>query len=78
MPDNDVVLLLSRMQFALTIGMHIVLAAFTLGLGLFLVLLEGAWLRHGRQHHWQALQFWMRIFSLTVAIGAVSGVVMEF
>ncbi|MCW0308045.1 MULTISPECIES: cytochrome ubiquinol oxidase subunit I [Pantoea] len=78
MPESEIVLLLSRAQFALTIGMHIVLAAFTLGLGLIIVLLEGAWLRYRRSHHWQALQFWMRVFSLTVAVGAVSGVVMEF
>ena len=48
MPDSELILLLSRGQFALTIGMHIVLAAFSLGLAQWLVLTEamGRWARY--------------------------------
>ncbi|MCT4703667.1 cytochrome ubiquinol oxidase subunit I [Enterobacteriaceae bacterium H20N1] len=78
MTDAEWVLLLSRGQFALTMGMHITLAALTLGLAPFLVWFEARWL-WGRQHAArEALHFWIKIFALTVAIGAVSGVVMEF
>ncbi len=78
MTDAEWVLLLSRGQFALTMGMHITLAALTLGLAPFLVWFEARWLWGGRDAARQALHFWIKIFALTVAIGAVSGVIMEF
>lgn len=78
MPDQDLVLLLSRGQFALTIGMHIVLAAFTLGLSHWLVWAEGMWLWKREPRYMSLYRFWLKIFILTVAVGAVSGVVMEF
>ena len=42
--------LLARAQFAFTIGFHIVLPAFTIGLASYLAVLEALWLcdRHGR------------------------------
>lgn len=78
MSDADWVLLLSRGQFALTMGMHITLAALTLGLAPFLVWFEARWLWGKQPGAREALHFWLKIFALTVAIGAVSGVVMEF
>ena len=35
---------LSRLQFAFTIGFHIIFPAFTIGLASFLAVLEGLWL----------------------------------
>lgn len=78
MNDHDWVLMIARTQFALTMGMHITLAALTLGLAPFLVWFEARWLWGKQQAARDALHFWLAIFSLTVAIGAVSGVVMEF
>ncbi|MDL4915438.1 MAG: cytochrome ubiquinol oxidase subunit I [Enterobacterales bacterium endosymbiont of Blomia tropicalis] len=78
MSDAEWVLLLSRGQFALTMGMHITLAALTLGLAPFLVWFEARWLWGNHPGAREALHFWLKIFALTVAIGAVSGVVMEF
>lgn len=78
MNDSDWVLLLSRGQFAVTMGMHITLAALTLGLAPFLVWFEARWLWGKQPGAREALHFWLKIFALTVAIGAVSGVVMEF
>ena len=78
MSDADWVLLLSRGQFAVTMGMHITLAALTLGLAPYLVWFEARWLWGKRPAARNALHFWLKIFALTVAIGAVSGVVMEF
>jgi cytochrome d ubiquinol oxidase subunit I len=37
-------LLLSRLQFAFTIGWHIVFPSFTIGLASYLAVLEGLWL----------------------------------
>ncbi|WP_315312096.1 cytochrome ubiquinol oxidase subunit I [Pantoea vagans] len=78
MNDSDWVLIIARTQFALTMGMHITLAALTLGLAPFLVWFEARWLWGKQQDARDALHFWLNIFSLTVAIGAASGVVMEF
>lgn len=78
MPDSELILLLSRGQFALTIGMHIVLAAFSLGLAQWLVLTEAMWLLTKNPRWFTAYRFWLKIFVMTVAVGAVSGVVMEF
>ncbi|WP_244182850.1 cytochrome ubiquinol oxidase subunit I, partial [Pantoea wallisii] len=71
-------MLIARAQFALTMGMHITLAALTLGLAPFLVWFEARWLWGKLPEARQALHFWIKIFALTVAIGTVSGVVMEF
>jgi len=76
--DQAWVLLIARAQFALTMGMHITLAALTLGLAPFLVWFEARWLWGKRAAARQALHFWLKVFALTVAIGTVSGVVMEF
>lgn len=76
--SQEFALLLARSQFAFTIGFHIVLAAFTLGLALFLMFLEGMWLWR-RQPVWLSLwRYWSKIFALNVAVGVVTGVVMEF
>ena len=77
MSDAEWVLLLSRGQFALTMGMHITLAALTLGLAPFLLWFEARWLWGKQPGAREALLLWLKIFALTVAIGAVSGVVME-
>lgn len=78
MNDANWVLWLARWQFALTMGMHITLAALTLGLAPFLVWFEARWLWGKQPGARDALLFWLKVFALTVAIGTVSGVVMEF
>ncbi|MEZ3498405.1 cytochrome ubiquinol oxidase subunit I [Pantoea sp. KPR_PJ] len=77
MSDAGWVLLLSRGQFALTMGMHITLAALTLGLSPFLLWFEARWLWGKAPGAREALHIWLKVFALTVAVGAVSGVVME-
>lgn len=78
MHESALALLLSRGQFAFTIGLHIVLAAFALGLAQFLVFLEGMWLFRGNRACYDLYRFWLKVFGFTTAVGAVSGVVMEF
>jgi len=76
--SQEFALLLARSQFAFTIGFHIVLAAFTLGLALFLMFLEGMWLWHRQPVCLSLWRYWSKIFALNVAVGVVTGVVMEF
>ena len=71
-------LILARMQFALTIAFHYIFPPFSIGLGLILVIMEGAYLATGRPHFHAMTRFWVRIFGLMFAIGVASGIVMEF
>lgn len=41
-------LLLSRLQFALTISFHVLFPTLTIGLALFLAIVEGPWLKTGK------------------------------
>ena len=71
-------LILSRLQFAFTMGYHILWPAFTIGLAWFIVFLGAAWLRT-RNPVWQELQrFWIKGFSLAFGMGVVTGVVISY
>jgi cytochrome bd ubiquinol oxidase subunit I len=71
-------LLLSRLQFAFTIGFHIIFPAFTIGLASFLAVLEGLWLFTKRPLFKNLYLFWVKIFALSFGMGVVSGVVMSY
>ncbi len=70
--------LLSRIQFAFTVSFHYLFPPLSIGLGVLLVLIEGAWLRTRDAKYHQMARYWTRIFALTFAIGVASGIVMEF
>lgn len=71
-------LLLSRLQFAFTIGFHILFPTLTIGLGLFLVVLEGLWLKRRDPGIYRMLRFWTRVFALAFGVGVVSGLVLSY
>lgn len=71
-------LLLSRLQFAFTIGFHIIFPAFTIGLASFLAVLEGLWLFTKKPVFRNLYLFWVKIFALSFGMGVVSGVVMSY
>src|SRR5262249_23489745 len=71
-------LLLSRLQFAFTLGFHIIFPAFTIGLASFLAVLEGLWLFTKRPLFKNLYLFWVKIFALSFGMGVVSGVVMSY
>lgn len=72
------IVLLSRIQFALTIMFHYLFPPLSIGLGIILVYLGAQSLRTGDAVYRQAQQFWTRIFALNFAVGVASGIVMEF
>ncbi|WKZ94414.1 cytochrome ubiquinol oxidase subunit I (plasmid) [Chimaeribacter arupi] len=78
MHTHDLVLLISRAQFAFTIGFHIVLAALAIGLSLFLSVITFLWVRTRHQAYLDIMHFWQKIFALNMGVGVVTGVVMEF
>lgn len=71
-------LLLSRLQFALTAMFHIIWPLLTVGLSIFLVVLEGLWLKSGDRNYYILTRFWSKLFLLNFAVGVVSGIPMEF
>lgn len=71
-------LFLSRLQFAFTIGFHILFPTLTMGLGLFLIYLEGQWLRTHDPFFIDSAKFWSKIFALSFGTGVVSGVVLSY
>ncbi len=72
------VLTLSRLQFALTAGIHYLYPPLSIGLGVVLVIIEGLWLATGKGVYHQMARFWTKVFALTFAIGVATGIVMEF
>ncbi len=72
------VALLSRIQFAVTIGFHYIYPPISIGLGLILVVMEGLWLKTRDPLYLRMTKFWVKIFGLVFAVGVATGIVMEF
>ncbi len=70
--------ILSRLQFATTIAFHYIFPPMSIGLGLLLVVMEGMYLKTGKELYHQMTRFWVKIFGLIFALGVASGIVMEF
>src|SRR5215210_8762353 len=70
--------LLSRVQFALTIMFHYIFPPLTIGMGVVLVYLEAMYLRTREPIYETAAKFWTSLFAVTFALGVATGIVMEF
>ncbi|HHF7367353.1 TPA: cytochrome ubiquinol oxidase subunit I [Legionella bozemanae] len=71
-------LILSRLQFAWVIGLHILLPAFTVGLASYIALLEGVHFLTKHEIYFRISSFWTKIFAISFGMGIVSGIVMPF
>lgn len=71
-------LILARIQFAFTVSFHIIFPTISIGLALFLAVVEGLWLKTGDLVYRQIYRFWLNIFAMSFAIGVVTGIVMSF
>ncbi len=69
---------LARIQFAFTVSFHFIFPSFSIGLASYLAVLEGLWLRTRNQIYLDLFRFWLKIFSVTFAMGVVSGIVMSY
>jgi cytochrome d ubiquinol oxidase subunit I len=70
--------LLSRIQFAVTTMFHILFPALTIGLALYLVVVELLWLMTKQEIYYRMYRFWVKIFAINFGVGVVSGIVLEF
>ncbi len=69
---------LSRMQFALTAIFHILWPVLTTGMGIYLVIVEGLWLKTRHSDYYYHARFWSKLYVLNFGIGVASGLPMEF
>jgi cytochrome bd ubiquinol oxidase subunit I len=74
----DTALLLSRLQFGFTISFHIIFPSFSIGLAVWLTVLEALYLRTGNAVYRTLFQFWLKIFGVAFGFGVVTGIVMAF
>jgi cytochrome d ubiquinol oxidase subunit I len=72
------VLLLARLQFAITIIYHFFFVPLTLGLSLVVAILETIYVITGKEKYKRLTKFWGKLFLINFAIGVVTGIVQEF
>ncbi len=72
------VVLLSRLQFALTTAFHIIFPTLTIGLAIYLVVVELLWLKTRLEIYYRMYRFWVKIFAIHFAVGVVTGITLEF
>ena len=72
------VVTLSRIQFGMNIAFHYLFPPLSIGLGLILVIMEGAYLRTKNPVYERMTKFWVKIFALIFAVGVGTGLVQTF
>ena len=70
--------ILSRLQFAFTIGYHILWPTLTIGLAAFVAWSSMLWWWTGRPVYRDLMRFWMQLFALGFGMGVITGVVMSY
>jgi cytochrome d ubiquinol oxidase subunit I len=69
---------LSRIQFAVTTLFHILFPTLTIGLSVFLVVVESLWLWTRAELYYRMYRYWVTFFAINFGVGVVSGIVLEF
>ncbi len=72
------VVLLARIQFALTVGFHFIFPSLTLGLTLMVVILESFFARTNDEIYRKLSAMLVKIVGLVFVLGTATGIVMEF
>jgi cytochrome d ubiquinol oxidase subunit I len=69
---------LSRLQFALTAIFHMLWPVLTTGMAIYLVIIEGLWLKTRNLDYYHHARFWSKLYVLNFGIGVASGLPMAF
>ncbi len=72
------VLILARLQFAVTTIYHFFFVPLTLGLSVLVAIMETLYVRTGSQTYLRMTKFWGKLFIINFATGVVTGIVQEF
>ena len=70
--------LLSRIQFAVTVGFHFIFPPLTIGLAWFIAWMVGVYRKTDDIAYRNLAKFWLKIFTVTFGIGVASGLSLEF
>jgi cytochrome d ubiquinol oxidase subunit I len=70
--------ILARTQFAFTVSFHIIFPTISIGLAMFLAVIEGLWLKTKDPLYLQIYRFWLGIFAMAFGVGVVTGIVLSF
>lgn len=68
----------SRAQFALTAIYHWLFVPLTLGLAFIMAFMETIYVKTGNEEWKKITKFWMTLFGINFAIGAATGIILEF
>lgn len=72
------VVLLSRIQFALTAGFHYIFPPLTIGMAWVIVIMQSLYLKTKNEEYAKMSYFWIKLFGISFVVGVVSGMVLEF
>jgi cytochrome d ubiquinol oxidase subunit I len=72
------VVMLSRIQFAVTVFFHFIFVPLTLGLSVLLAIMETIYVRTGNEQYKRMAKFWGKLFLINFALGVVTGITLEF
>ena len=69
---------LSRLQFALTAIFHMLWPVLTTGMAIYLIVIEGLWLKTRNPDYYHHARFWAKLYVLNFGIGVATGLPMAF
>lgn len=72
------VLMLSRLQFAMTTMFHFIFVPLTLGLSVLVAIMETKYVRTGDEMYKRMTKFWGKLFVINFVLGVVTGITLEF
>ena len=75
---NEIVVTLSRWQFALTTVYHFFFVPLTIGLSLMVAIMQTIYYKTDDVIYKQMTKYWGKLFLINFAMGVVTGIVMEF
>ena len=75
---DELVVTLSRWQFALTTVYHFFFVPLTIGLALITAIMQTIYYRTGKIVYKNMTKYWGKLFLINFAMGVVTGIVMEF
>ncbi|MCH4185008.1 MAG: cytochrome ubiquinol oxidase subunit I [Eggerthellaceae bacterium] len=70
--------MLSRFQFAFTVAYHFLFVPMSIGLGLIMALAQTRAYKTRLPKDAAAAHFWVKVFTITFAVGVATGITMEF
>ena len=72
------IVILSRLQFAITTLYHFLFIPLTLGLAFFIAVLETMYVKTDNVKYKEMAKFWGKLFLVNFSMGVVTGIVQEF